>query len=277
MRRFVPVAVVLVAVASAACSVETHRGEVGIYQTPASASSGGSATMPDETPPTSFFLTMYLRDFRRYVATDPSTNPDFADRNSEVGVVDPSLGTDRKPVYRTPANTTPTFGQAAFDQWYRDTPGTNYTVGYPLPMSLNAEGLYEYDSQKSGQPDVYQGVARRVFFPLDDGDPYATPFGNQGQPHNLKFTAELHASFTAAPGATIAVRADDDAYLFVNDQLVVDLGGTHSALLRELNLDDLALTVGEKYSVDLFYAERQGATGDLMLRSNLELSAVILQ
>jgi fibro-slime domain-containing protein len=274
MRRL---ALAIVAFASVSCTVDTHHGEVGVYQAPASAATGGSPAAPAPAPPTSFFLTMYLRDFRKYVATDPSTNPDFADRNSEIGVVDPGIGLDRKPVYRTPANTTPTFGQAAFDQWYRDVPGTNYTVGYPLPMSLNADGLYEYDSQKSGKPDVYQGVSRRVFAPLDDGDPYATPFGNQGQAHNLKLTAELHASFTATPGSSIAVRGDDDVYLFVNDRLLVDLGGTHSALMRELNLDDFALTAGEKYAVDLFYAERQGATGDLMLRTNLQLSPVVLE
>src|SRR5258706_359436 len=177
-------ALAVLAVSALACSIETEQAEVGVYQASTSAGAGGGG-LPDPGPDTpSVFLTMYLRDFKRYDASDPSTNPAFDNLNSEKSVVSATLGSDHKPLYQAPQNALPTFGAEFFDQWYRDVPGSNYTVVYPLPMSLGSDGLYEYDSQKSGKPDTYQGVNRRVFFPLDDGDPYATPFGNQGQEHN---------------------------------------------------------------------------------------------
>jgi len=95
---------------------------------------------------------------------------------------------------------------------YNDTLGTNYSVGFPAGVVTSA-GQYEYDSQKSGAPDVFQGVNRRVFAPIDDGSPYATPFGNQGGPHNFAFTAELHAVLTSPIRGHTSVRSDDDLYV----------------------------------------------------------------
>jgi fibro-slime domain-containing protein len=252
----------------AGCSIDTHQGEVGVYRTP---EMPGAAGAGPETP--SFFLTMYLRDFKKYDSSDPSTNPAFDNVGSENRVVADKLGADRKPVYELPTSMEPTFGAAYFDQWYRDVPGTNVTLPFPLPITIDDQGFYEYDSQKSGTPDEYQGVARRVFFPLDDGGPYPTSFGNQGQTHNFAFTGELHVSFVPSAGDTLEVRADDDLYVFIDDQLVIDLGGTHIALSRTINLDDVEITLGVEHALHFFYAERLGATGALSVRSSFALQA----
>jgi fibro-slime domain-containing protein len=262
------IAAALLASSAIACSIQSRRAEIGVYE-PTDA--GGP--MPD--PPVLFLLT-HVRDFKRYNAKDPTTNPAFENGNTEKSVVATALGADGKPVYKAPSNTLPTFGKALFDQWYNDTPGTNYGVFYPLPVSLTSDGQYEYDSEKSGTPDTYQGVNRRVFTPIDDGTPYATPFGNQGAPHNLAFTAELHATFTlATSGGTLQVRSDDDLYVFINGKLAIDLGGTHAAKGAELQIDDLDLTAGQDYPLDIFYAERLGATGDFAMTINLPLKPKI--
>jgi len=270
MRRFAVVALAC----TSACTVRSEHAEVGVYEAPTQADNGGA---PSELGPypASYFLTLRLRDFKRYDKADPTTNPGFDNLNSEKSVVASLLGTDRKPVYQAPKNALPTFGQAYFDQWYRDVPGTNYPVVYPLPIALGPGGLYQYDSQTSGKPDVYQGVARRVFFPLDDGDPYATPFGNQGAVHNQAFTGELHATFVAGTDNVLHVRADDDLYVFIDGQLVIDLGGTHAGTGADFALNSLGLTTGESYPFDLFYAERLGATGELTLETDLVLVSVL--
>lgn len=255
-----------------ACSVQTGQGEVGVYQAPASAGAAGTSSLPGPDT-TSFFLTLTIRDFKQYDAKDATTNPAFDNVASEKSVVAPELGTDLKPVYQTPTNTDPTFGADYFDQWYRDVPGTNITVAYPLPIAVDAQGFYVYDSQQSGVADVYQGVARRVFFPIDDGSTYATAFGNQGKGHNFSFTGELHASFVPQAGDTLEVRSDDDLYIFVDNALALDLSGTHIALSKTLQLDDLALSLGEAHALHVFYAERLGATGALTLHSSFELTS----
>jgi fibro-slime domain-containing protein len=266
-----------------ACSLDTQRGEVGIYQTSARGgtdagggrdpgSGGLGLPSPPVVNPTSFFLTMILRDFKRYSVTDPLTNPAFDNGETEKSVVADLLGGDLKPVYRAPANDIPTFGAALFDQWYHDVANVNYRVLYPLPMALADDGFYGFDSRESGMPELNQGVERRVFFPLDDGGPYATPFGNQGNAHNQAYTAEVHATFVASAGSSLEAGGDDDVYIFIDGKLAVDLGGTHTPIMKRLSLDDLGLIVGQGYRLDLFYAERQGGNSALVFKTNLLLS-----
>lgn len=267
-----PHALAFLVLSMAACSIETGRGEVGIYRAPESTGGGGAVAMPAPDAPL-FFLPLRLRDFKKYDASDPTTNPAFGNGDSEKNVVEAILGEDQKPVYRAPVEATPpTFGKEYFDQWYRDVPETNFAVVLPLPCALDDQGYYTFDSQVSGIEELDQGAIRRVFFPIDDGSERQTPFGNQGAKHNYHFTGEAHASFTAAAGQTLELRADDDIYAFIDDTLVVELGGTHVALPASVALDDLGLTPGEPHSLHIFYAERKGGNAVLALRSNFALA-----
>jgi fibro-slime domain-containing protein len=63
--------------------------------------------------------------------------------------------------------------------------------------------------------------------------------------------------------------------VFVNHQLVIDLGGTHAAQTAELALSSLGLTSGEAYALDIFYAERLGATGEFGLQTDMVLVPVL--
>ncbi len=259
-------ALVALAFSVLACSIETEQGEVGVYQAPTGSGPG---------PPARYFLTMSVRDFKSYDPDDPSTNPAFnTATNSEENVVEDQLGADGAPVYKAPDSGVPTYGPEFFNQWYHDTPGTNITLAFPLPLALTPEGGYEYDSQKSGVPDTYLGMDRLLFLPIDDGSLYATAFGNQNDRHNFGFTGEVQATFTlAAPGAVVQVRSDDDLYLFIDGQLAIDLGGKHVSLGAEIDLDTLGVSLGDEHRIDLFYADRGGATTDLMLTTNFALSS----
>ena len=50
-------------------------------------------------------------------------------------------------------------------------------------------------------------------------------------------------------GQTFYFTADDDLWVYINNQLVIDLGGLHPPLEKNVNLNDLGLTVGQDYHI----------------------------
>jgi fibro-slime domain-containing protein len=251
------------------------------------ASNGGSATGSSGASTT---VSATIRDFRFYDGGDSSTDPDFENPPFGIGqngspssgyqgpwddpdIVANTLGSDGKPVYKNPGATTlTTHGKAAFDKWYNDVPGTNYHVAYTLPLTLNPDGSYEYDSEQSGvlydPADASQG---KGFFPIDDGSAYQTPFGNQGRPHNFSFTMEIHSTFTYRGGEYFNFRGDDDVFVFINNQLVINLGGIHGPETKQVNIDTLGLTVGQSYPLDFFSAERHVTGSNILFQTTLAL------
>jgi fibro-slime domain-containing protein len=252
-----------------------------------SGSNGGGANsgMPGE-------LSLIVRDFRLYDANNPAgTNPDFENvpntdeqgnpvgpntywgpwRDTEI-VADQLV--DHLPVYKHPDSTTvSTHGKQWFDQWFRNTEGVNTMQVIPVTLTKNSQGLYEYDSSRSG-PLNRDGM----FFPIDDGTPYATSFGNQtgkdasGRSHNFSFTVEIHTVFTYQGGEHFYFRGDDDVFVFIDDKLQINLGGIHGTDSKDVDIDKLGLTKGNTYNLDFFYAERHMVASDLLITTGLELS-----
>jgi fibro-slime domain-containing protein len=243
------------------CSNTAAQGTVGVYL------------------PESVTVDMLIRDFKKYDANDPTTNPAFHNnqtRNSESDVVADTLGADSKPVYKAPTNTVPTFGKKYFDQWYRDVPGTNIAVSFPINLTTNTDGLFAYDCHQTGTPDMATGAPRLLFFPIDDGSSYMTVFGNQGDVHNFAFSGEMHALFTYPGQGVFKFRSDDDLYVFIAGKLIAAASapGQHVAEATMFDLTTLGLTAGHDYPLDVFYAERAGAAGDFMIATSVVLRAI---
>ncbi len=235
------------------------------------ADSGGVVPVGDASTGVPSMLTVTIRDFKFWDMTDPTTNPDFQNAiGAEKGIVAATLGADHKPVYAAnPTTSTTTHGQMYFDQWYHDAPGTNITISnYPLPLSAGAGGTYGYDSLVSGVA-LSAKTPTKEWFPIDDGTPYATMFGNQGQTHNYSFTTELHTVFVYRGGETFSFSGDDDCFVFVNNALVIDLGGVHQRAMGTVALDTLGLVKGMQYPLDVFNAERR------MIESNFSFTTTI--
>lgn len=209
----------------------------------------------------------------------------FTPTNYPIDIVQPLLGSDGAPQYNTAASfkgqagrTATTHGKTFFDQWYHDTPGKNVTRKVQIQLTRDpVTGIYTYDSAVSGLPES-PVVAAKGFWPIDDDSPNTTApdgFGNQAQFHNYHFTVELRTRFTYKGTETFKFSGDDDVFVFINKKLVINIGGIHEALTKEVNLaqmaTDLGLVVGQEYPLDFFQAERHIVQSNLRIDTTLDL------
>jgi fibro-slime domain-containing protein len=204
-------------------------------------------------------ITGTVRDFT-FGATG---HPDF-ERSIGGGLITnlvmPTLDAEGKPDLNTSLVQSSITSSATFDQWYRDVAGVNLSA--PLTITLNDDGAAG-DTTAGDGLYTYQNFS---FFPID-----GQLFGNQSLGHNYHFTYEINTSFTYVPGQTFTFFGDDDLWVFINNQLAVDLGGFHAGLSGSVALDSLGLTPGNVYSLDLFFAERHTIASNFRITTNIPL------
>jgi fibro-slime domain-containing protein len=89
--------------------------------------------------------------------------------------------------------------------------------------------------------------------------------------HNYGFTMKIQAEFVYVKGQYFEFNGDDDVWVFINNKLVVDIGGQHQKVRGSVNLDDLGLTPGETYPFHIFYAERKRTQSNFMMKTSIDL------
>ena len=91
--------------------------------------------------------------------------------------------------------------------------------------------------------------------------------------HNYGFTMALQAQFEYVKGQYFEFLGDDDVWVFINNKLVVDIGGQHEAKEGKVKLDTLGLTEGETYPFRIFYAERHKNQSNFKMRTSMDLKS----
>ncbi|KAF2075526.1 hypothetical protein CYY_003167 [Polysphondylium violaceum] len=203
--------------------------------------------------------------------TTPSRNPDFEwNIVTAQGIVLSTLGADHTPTYCCGDNSYPPImpvvhNQTTFYAFFHDVPDVNIKIPYTLTLTPDPNN-----------PNVYT-YTNLAFFPIDgQGFDNPTNYPNEtvyrdanGTPHNFHFCFEVHTQFEYQPGYVFNFVGDDDVWVFINNQLVVDLGGIHRALNVSLNVDTLGLTIGQSYPFDFFYCERHTTKSEISISTSL--------
>jgi fibro-slime domain-containing protein len=196
-----------------------------------------------------------------------------------TGEVQALLGGDGKPLFASVGNPQTLTDPVSFCWWYHDVGcGDGGANPYAKLVYLDLAGNPTTLTLTQGASGTY-AYANKQFFPIDalgwnagtnpelttDCEDQFTP-GVTSAPRNFSFTSELHYIFTYQAGIAASAPAvfnftgDDDVWGFINNHLVIDLGGVHSPAsasytLNTVNATALGLVDGGWYSIDLFQAE----------------------
>ena len=65
---------------------------------------------------------------------------------------------------------------------------------------------------------------------------------------------------------------DDDLWVFIDEKLVIDLGGAHAPMDASVELDTLGLVPGNEYPIDFFHAERAESQSNFHIETSLQFT-----
>lgn len=216
-----------------------------------------------------FSLPIVYRDF---VGADQGGHADFEsfpESNILPGIVDTVLTKDG-PRFIGQSGVGIT-SAASFASWFKDDTNFNIHINDTLNLTAGQEA-FTYKTDR--------------FFPIDEKAQVALDRetkrsneecgGEADEEHNFSFTSELRLWFDYDGSEVLTFEGDDDVWIFVNNRLIVDLGGVHARVATDppfaftedavdTSKTALGLEVGRRYELAVFQAERRSCGSNYAL------------
>ncbi|MDR2732227.1 MAG: fibro-slime domain-containing protein [Fibromonadaceae bacterium] len=157
-------------------------------------------------------------------------------------------------------------------------------VSIPLDFSAYRLNAFIYDTDPGIHPDVYfdtyyykfkfsSGVNAQYcsyvsFMPMPEG---RFEFNNSNfLPEHFCF--ESHAQFIYQKGQVFDFRGNDDIWVYINSQLVIGSGSTYLAAPGHIKLDDMGLTEGMYYTIDIFFCDMRTTQSNVRISTNMYIT-----
>jgi len=267
----------------------------------ADARAASSMNDPYANLPASIELTGVIRDFKAHGETNGHPDMQRYNRGHTVGLIENYLDNDGKPILKdtrgmrvatqfrdrdgnniNPAMFDSSAGDRAgsltnqsgpsitsaesFRAWFRDDPKYNLSMTHSIVLERQP-GTNKYVFHEHDDPNK-PGI--QGFFPID-GKLWNDH--NQQYGHNYFFTYELDTEFIyqADKEQVFTFVGDDDVWVFINGELVIDIGGVHGAVAQTIDLSRLNLSDGQRCTLTLFFAERHLTRSNFRVETTLNL------
>ena len=160
-----------------------------------------------------------------------------------------------------------------------DAAGKEYTNATcrDIDLSLDEEGFWLADFTNE---DDCNDTINPGFYPVDDFEYLDSAktvknpkfdWNVNGCRHNYSFAMKISAQFQYIPGQYFEFRGDDDVWVYIDNRLVVDIGGCHSPVEGAVNLDTMGLVEGQMYPFHIFFSERNATGSNFKMRTSINL------
>jgi len=151
------------------------------------------------------------------------------------------------------------------DKWF-DSVGVS---GVARNAKVSFQGVFEPDSVG------FSRMGGMNFFPFDSIriNPlfYDQLPGIDSIRHNFAFCFVVRGMVQPGPGYLLEAKADDDTWIYVDSQLVVDLGGQHVSVTDTIDFGSLRAPLPPVVPIDIYHCERHTNEAVFSIRTNASL------
>ena len=88
---------------------------------------------------------------------------------------------------------------------------------------------------------------------------------------NMHFCSETHTKFRFKENLKFSISGNDDIWVFIDNKLAIDIGGSHLAAPGYVDLDKFMKNadIGREYDIDIYFCNRRTPTSNLDIKTNM--------